>query len=114
MTNQEKYLKDGVDIEELTDIFEDWHKTHLNVVSYGEALFRFLQVEVKPTLTEDERVILRNINTNVYDVIGRDSGFDLYIAGKVDWKGNKVSTRDYIEQFLKDDVFQFIKERRRI
>ena len=52
MTNAEKYLKDGVDIENFTNslcgFVENWELRN--------GIKNFLKKEVKPTLTEDERV----------------------------------------------------------
>jgi len=104
MTNAEKYLKDGVNIDELTFKFDDWHFKNSDVIGYGEALFRFLQAEVQPTLTEDERVILRNIKNN--KAIGRDEDNCLYFGSKGDGRFFINSTFGHL--------FQFIKERRRI
>lgn len=112
MTNSEKYLKEGVNIDELTFKFDDWHFKNSDVIGYGEALFRFLQAEVKPTLTEDERVILRNIPTKYWQKICRDNYGVLEIRGEdeeIDLHTDNISDFDEYNH-----LFQFIKERRRI
>jgi len=106
MTNAEKYLKDGVNIDELTFKFDDWHFKNSDVIGYGEALFRFLQAEVQPTLTEDERVILRNIE-HPYKWIRRNHLGNLQISDKEDCAGLKW----YINFTCYQNLFLFIKKR---
>lgn len=113
MTNAEKYLKDGIDLQKLccdyanycndrkARIEEEMEIEHLN---NGGILSLFFQQNIKPTLTEDERVILRNIQnlkkihraTNGNLVLCFESGYNYHIT------------------WLNNDLFQFIKERRRI
>lgn len=111
MTNADKYGMDEDEVNELTDKFEEWHKNNTDVRRYGEALYRFLQAEVKPTLTEDEKVILRNINKD-YEFIGKDDRSYLYMRVLSDNGnfGDRVTGVD----FLFPNLFQFIKPRRRI
>jgi hypothetical protein len=104
MTNAEYYLKEGVNIDEFTFKFDDWHLKNSNVVGYGEALFRFLQEEAKPTLLEDERVILRNIEFKDYNIIGRKESGDLY----VNYQENDSFNGVWLIMFKKH-LFQFIK-----
>ena len=78
MTNADKYLKEGVTATIFVNAFEN----SISKKGYyfeNADLLKFLGEPIKPTLTEDERVILRNIDTNTYEVIGRDTDFDLYI-----------------------------------
>ena len=58
MTNAEKYLKDNVSVEEFINAIIN------SVTDIGGtySLEKWLNNETKPTLTEDERVILRNID----------------------------------------------------
>ena len=104
MTNAEKYLKDNVSVEEfieaLTYELSGWdNKTY----SYGmeDTIRNALNKPITPTLTEDERVILRNINE---EKIGRLENGNLYISYGMHNK--------YIPFF--NHLFQFIKVRRRI
>lgn len=101
--NCEKYLKDGVDIENFTNSLcgfdENWD---LRNIMYS-GIKNFLKKEAKPILTEDEKVILRNI-TKEYLTIARNFAGELSARNNDDWS--------YIEVF--NHLFQFIKERRRI
>ena len=66
----------------------------------------------KPTLTEDERVILRNIPTKYWQKICRDNYGVLEIRGEneeIDFHTDNISDFDEYNH-----LFQFIKERRRI
>lgn len=106
MTNSEKYLKDGVDEKDfLCDYidFKNDSKLGFDIDSLG----LFLQAQATPTLTEDERVILRNLNEQIWEKIGRDKYGTLSL---------KTRTEDD-ENFFNGcygHLFQFIKERRRI
>jgi len=108
MTNEEKYLKDGVDVEELaTKIIE--YGVFGDTATWKQAIIEFMNRPAKPTLTEDERVILKNIDMNAYQKITRDETFALILFGK-----------DEEEQIFRCDfdcynhLFTFIEERRRI
>lgn len=110
MTNAEKFLKDGVDIENFTNslcgFVENWELRN--------GIKNFLKKEAKPTLTEDERVILRNLRYEKgayeYTKIGRtdldsEGNCDLIL---IDSDDESVWWGEY------GHLFQFIKERRRI
>ena len=106
MTNADKYKISEVQADKMSDEFAEWHQNNPDVKGYGEALYRFFQAKVKPTLTEDEKVILRNIQLQPI-AIGRDEDNDLELK--------------YIEKGIRYDcfpeynhLFQFIKPRRRI
>ena len=62
MTNADKYLKDGVDVGEFANEILEAYMKGSNNESVFVTTTRFLKSEVKPTLTEDEKVILRNID----------------------------------------------------
>ena len=103
MTNAEKYLKDGVDVEEfVNDLHYIWWANEYDVC---EGIRKFLSAESKkkkPTLTEDERVILKNINrnfTHIYRLNNR-----LQVA---DGEENYNNTMLDITAF--GHLFQFIK-----
>lgn len=106
MTNAEKYLKDGVDIEELTDKILEHNKQSKNCTFY-ENMRSFWKAEIKPTLTEDEKVILRNIKSHC-NQIGRDENSILYLGNC-----NTVYKDRAISGYF-NHLFQFIKPRRRI
>ena len=105
MTNAEKYLKDGVNgIRPLLDKCRE-----IGAIDSGREyrIDQMLREQVKPTLTEDERVILRNINADFIDTISRNSFEELIL--------HYAGTDNEVElHYLKDGLFQFIKERRRI
>jgi hypothetical protein len=107
MTNAQKYLKDGVDIREFVNEYADYYveETVKGPVVIRVNLKKFLEEQVQPTLTEDERVILRNIKN--YNFIARDRGNDLYVS-------NKTGIHSEYIGGLFGSLFQFIKERRRI
>ena len=108
MTNADKYLKDNVSVEELcTAILNSSANLYKDDMIEIKCFFK---EEIKPTLTEDERVILRNINTNNYDKVGRKTSGALYL--RITEKKEIDST---FEDFFQDSgLFQFIQERKRI
>ena len=109
MTNAEKYLKDGTDIQEFVKEFI--HYYHTNIYTLDDSLSKFFKVKIKPTLTEDERVILRNIDKKHFQTIYRTQG-ELMLAGEDE---NAYKRSEFYKDFgLFNHLFQFIKERRRI
>lgn len=106
MTNADKYLKEGVDIAKLArEIVE---LNYSNDICLEDNITLYFRQEVKPTLTEDERVILRNIDKIKFKNIGRTtSGLLCLSDNNSDYKNLSISN-------LYDHLFQFIKERRRI
>jgi hypothetical protein len=101
ITNAEKYLKNENYKKTLWYDFKNWcHDTKINC-PYGIAFEEFMNQPVKPTLTEDEKAILRNIDKE-YKGIGRmkDSGI-LYLEYK--------HTRDMVFDNYFHHLFQFIK-----
>lgn len=106
MTNAEKYLKDGVDIENFTNslcgFVENWELRN--------GIKNFLKKKVKPTLTEDERAILRNMIPQA-KTIARDTDGELIIKICSDTIAEDFC---YSGAFIYNHLFQFIKERRRI
>ena len=108
MTNAEKYLKDedmmfelGTKLKEF--ITENGKGLNLNT----SAIYDFFGQEVKPTLTEDEKVILRNIK-NKYTNIGRFDFEGLHLF--YDTEEHRVAVK--FNRYEK--LFQFIQPRRRI
>lgn len=68
MTNKDKYLKDGVSVEELIQNLTNYiNKTQKPTY---EKIKEFLEQPAQ-ILTEDERVILRNIDKKIFSDIGR-------------------------------------------
>lgn len=110
MTNSEKYLKDGVVAKELWKMFQVYYYKNKNKESDVEKAFRsFFEEQAQPTLTEDERVILRNIQSP-FKWIRRTSSGELQIS---DTEGLE-RTQWIIQLSCFPHLFQFIKERRRI
>lgn len=112
MTNKDKYLKDNVSVEEIVNAIYDWYREKIMVlepersilIDQSEKLLKFFNAPITPTLTDDERVLLRNIK-NDYDTIERTSFGSLKIV-----KNNE----GYTDFYEFNHLFQFIKERRRI
>ena len=90
-------------IKEFQMFFSHKHKDYFTDI--GKDLREFLMKPVTPTLTEDERVILRNID-KAYRYIHREYG-NLRVS--LEDKGLESESFD-----MYDNLFQFIKERRRI
>ena len=64
MTNGEKYLKDGVSVEKFIEAYLDFSFSRVwgkDENSFDNITKKFFEQQVKPQLTEDERVILRNV-----------------------------------------------------
>ena len=108
MTNAEKYLK--VSIKEFIEAIVGTETDIGGLYSLEKWLYK----KAKPTLTEDERVILKNLHYEKgayeYERIGRtrkdSEGYsDLYLIEK---DLTITNFNEYIH------LFQFIKERRRI
>lgn len=110
MTNAEKYLKDGVDVEELSNgivMFEVKEIGWQIAENEKDRIKRFFEQSLKPTLTEDEKVILRNIKP--YTHIRRTDNGELriyYYTTETLTSGHSMSEYNHL--------FQFIKPRRRI
>lgn len=114
MTNSEKYLKDG-ETGNFVQAFSCWYYGITRELENADKmLVQFLKAESKPTLTEDERVILRNLRYEKgayeYTKIGRteldsEGNCDLIL---IDSDNESVWWGEY------GHLFQFIKERRRI
>lgn len=97
MTNAEKYLKVSVN-----EFFSAIIRSQIDIGGLY-SLEKWLFDEAKPTLTEDERVILRNINANYIDTISRNSFGELIL--------HYAGTDNEVElHYLKEGLFQFIKE----
>ena len=107
MTNTDKWLKDNVNVEELVKelCFKFYEKRVANYaqdkITIQEVLTNYFNEEATPTLTEDERVILKNIDKHFYTKIYRNEC--LFLRGE--------HTSDLVfTQY--DHLFQFIQERR--
>ena len=110
MTNADKFLKDEKYIFDIAKgiaeaiCYDDME--HAKKITEKE-IRNWFTSNAKPTLTEDEKVILRNLNEQIWEKIGRDKYGTLSL---------KTRTKDD-ENFFNGcygHLFQFIKERRRI
>lgn len=104
MTNAERFIGDEDLIDTFIDEFnefackQDWD---LEYHCLKERLVEFFKQEVKPTLTEDERAILRHLKGFYY----------IYRANTGELEAtNKEHTWCGYELYFDDDVFQFIKD----
>ena len=121
MTNAERYLKDGVKLEDFIDFVFNEGNIRLDAkkdCSYIGVLdlLHLLQKpfeQLKPTLTEDERVILRNIKKD-YTIVARDKAGNLFIATERDENGvrghNALEFNRCLFQFIKNGEEYEIKE----
>lgn len=113
MTNAEKFLKDRVSAREFREKLAQFIFGELGFYdgtegAIDEVIGDFLDMIEKPTLTEDERVILRNIDKK-FKSIKRANDSYLYLVKEDN------AFRDIRYEFeVFPNLFQFIKERRRI
>lgn len=112
MTNAEKYLKDGADVAEFANGFYNAYLDLYDEDNLTICMLRWLAEENKPTLTEDERVILRNIDKDNYKGIGRKKGTLYLVSATPNYFGGENDKEVFWYCF--HELFQFIKERRRI
>ena len=105
MTNAEKY---NLTREQTKELCYEIARFCNETVQAG-MIMDFFNTPIKPTLTEDERVILRNIKDGIDTIMSvticRNNG-ELYIE--------IPSTQEKIELYMFNHLFQFIKERRGI
>ena len=113
MTNAEKYLKDNASVEEMKKDFFDYLVSDgvygcnsKNIVQKWED---FLNTPTKPQLTEDERVILRNIPKEYIKIRREKYTKNIYVE-----KEKVEKEEDWEILLVFNHLFQFIKERRRI
>ena len=77
MTNSEKYLKEGISAQDLINFLKSNQPTNNIEMTFNDIEF-WLNEKAKPTLTEDERVILKNIDLANFKAIGRKDDY-LYL-----------------------------------
>ena len=104
MTNAEKYLKDGVSPKAMWYEFKNWYNDTQCTCAYGEAIEIFMKDMAKPTLTEDEKVILKNIDKEM-TMIRRCINGDLDVFN---------NDEHFLYLHIFNHLFQFIQPRRRI
>ena len=111
MTNGDKYLKDGVDVKQLSrEMFNFLVDDDIPLKIHIELFFA---QPIKPTLTEDEKVILRNIPKD-YVKIRRAK----WIIDEKRMNYGQLEIVDdegkYWTLCILSHLFQFIQPRRRI
>ena len=116
MTNAEKYLKDEVNVEEFVNELQKYYSNYIDKKGYSGVqdlnkyiVIDFFNAPVQPTLIEDERVILRNIDTRLYPTIKRTKMGEIIVISNA-----KCGDDIICYMYCYDHLFQFIKERRRI
>lgn len=114
MTNAEKYLKDGISIEELIfDIinFEKcWNRKDFD--KEVKRIKKFFFTSSKPVLTEDEKVILRNIQDFNYIERNERGGIELNLRtddGDLE-DTDRIVIFDHLFNCIKDGEEYSIKE----
>ena len=104
MTNKDRFLRDGVSVEEVANEFEKFcvMLNEQDIVStYKQEMKQFLNCEINPKLTEDEIAILRNIPKEYEKIRRIEDGEILYLEYK--------HTRDMNFDNYFHHLFQFIK-----
>ena len=110
MTNAEKYFENENYAKDFVSDYMIYCVKNKHDSVNLESLSVFLRDEAKPTLTEDERVILKNIAKHSdFEKIGRKKIGGLYVTCRI----NIPTEEEWVISFF-DHLFQFIKERRRI
>ena len=104
MTNAEKFLKDGVDIKEIANGINEAVLDSYVDEDLVDSIYHWFETKAKPTLTVDERIILRNIKKD-YTIVARDKAGNLFIATERDENG--VRGHNALE--FNRCLFQFIK-----
>ena len=104
MTNADKYLKDRVDVEEFIGKIKNYFDCPYEGGPCTKSIENFFNQSVKPTLTEDEKVILRSINDRYTKIGVYDDILMLFEKG------------GYHEEIniFKSGIFHNLCERRRI
>ena len=100
MTNAEKYLKNENYKKTLWYDFKNWYNSIKCTCAYGVAFEMFMNEQIKITLTEDEKIILKNVNGKM-KTISRDKDGYLMLHTEL-----HVSDYDF---FGYNHLFQFIK-----
>ena len=109
MINKDKYLKNNVSAEELAREIVKYYFRTSTPINLESTIREFFNKEATPTLTEDERVILKNIDTRRYPTIKRTKIGEIIVISNA-----KCGDDIMCYLYCYDHLFKFIKERRRI
>lgn len=112
MTNADYFLKEGINVDELADKFIDFcmQPTRTQTTSYMQDLKDFFKAQWQFMLTEDERVILKNIDLQNFKAIGRKDGY-LYLRYEhycIEYGETDIKTLTF--WYMYHNLFKFIKE----
>lgn len=108
LTNKDKYLKDGVDVYEIANGINEAYLDSYDEEDLVDCVARWFNTTAKPTLTEDEKVILKSIKDDNWAIIGKTDFNELYLS-------NYCKNCDvFVKEIFKKGLFQFIQPRRRI
>lgn len=80
MTNAEKYLKDAEALMELPSRLRDYIDSKQLGYVTATMITDFFVADAKPQLTDDEKAILRNINTEIGDLIQMATDTNLLVT----------------------------------
>ena len=111
MIYKDKFLKEGVDYIELARQLSDYiyNESPVKKCVFPDEIGRFFEQPITPTLTEDERVILRNIKNEEYkNTIGRENN-TTYQEGKLYLRSKYSDAKAFAISTLYNHLFQFIK-----
>lgn len=113
MTNAEKYLKEGVSVKEFaSELTEQLY--YYKPEYFEEEIHKFFNAPVQLTLTEDEKVILRNLRDNP-KYIKRRGKYYLLCYDKIDnlggiTNGHDITAFGHLFQFIKNEEEYKIEE----
>lgn len=106
MTYADKYLKDGVDVKEFNkELFKNCVTGELFNYINTTAVINWLNSEVKPTLSEDEKVILKHINKRFNTIQRNDFGYLILTENGCKSIGEAMCSFSFY-----NDLFQFIEK----
>jgi len=99
MTNAEKFLKDGVDIKEMANGINEAYLDSYVEEDLIDCIYRWFETKTKPTLTEDERAILKSVPEGFKSIMRNEHG-NLKLITCYD---------SYCEFWIFNGSFQFIR-----
>jgi len=105
MNNVDKFLKDGVKEEFIKAINEE-----LDYAGNQFNIEKFLNEQVKPILSEDERVILKNIDLQNFKAIGRQDGYLYLRYSSYCYEYEETDIKSLTFWYMYHELFQFIKD----
>lgn len=100
MTNAERYLKDGADIKEIANGINEAYINFDEDEDLVDCVCRWFSTKTKPSLTDEERAILRSIPEGFKSIMRNEHG------------NLKLITRfgSYCDFWIFNDLFNFIKD----